>query len=118
MSETIRTPANLVPYVDALGVDGAIRFFEEFGGAELYVARHPQTRSRVVALVGREAAERLGEMVDRLPRRVPLAKRWIAEIYRSRGLSTAEIARRLRASDVAVRGWLKAAHERRQLLLF
>ena len=41
-----------------------------------------------------------------LPRRVPTAKPWLASVMKSRGLSHAEIARRLHVSDVTVRGWL------------
>lgn len=113
----IPVPANLDVYVRVLGEELAIAFLTEFGGAELYLARTPQGRSRLVRLVGREKATALAEAADRLPRRVPLGKRWLAQIYRRQGLSVAEIARRLRASDVAVRGWLKAADERQLSLL-
>jgi hypothetical protein len=107
----IPVPANLEPYVRVLGVELAIAFLAEFGGAELYLARSPQ-RSRLTKLVGRDRAAALAQAAERLPKRIPLGKRWIAELYRARGLSTAEIARRLKASDVAVRGWLKQADER------
>ncbi|RJG46458.1 helix-turn-helix domain-containing protein [Mesorhizobium sp. DCY119] len=113
----IPVPANVEPYVRVLGIDLTIAFLTEFGGAELYLARMPQGRSRVARLVGRDKAAALAEAAERLPRRVPLAKRWIAEVYWSKGLSTAEIARRLRSTDVSVRGWLKPAKER-QLDLF
>lgn len=112
-------PANVEPYVRVLGVDGAIDFLLEFGGAELYLARTPQRRSKLVALVGEDKATKLAAAAERLPKRVPLAKRWIAEVWSGQGLSTAQIARRLRASDVAVRGWLKPAKARaEQLKLF
>jgi DNA-binding transcriptional regulator YiaG len=112
----IPVPANLEPYVRVLGVDLAIMFLTEFGGAELYLARQPKGRSRVAKLIGTERAALLAEAAEHLPRRVPLGKRWIAQVYRERGLSTAEIARRLRTSDVTVRGWLKPP-DRRQLSL-
>lgn len=102
----IPAPANLEPYVRILGVDGAIAFLSEFGGAELYLGQRSQARSRVARLFGREKAEKLASAMERLPARVPLGKRWIAQVLAERGLPTAEIARRLRATDVAVRGWL------------
>lgn len=100
-------PAQVEPYVRVLGVDGAIAFLAEFGGAELYLTRSPRKRSRVVRAVGYEKAVALAEASERLPSRVPLAKPWLAAVERDRGLSVADIARKLRASDVAVRGWLK-----------
>lgn len=99
-------PANLEPYVRVLGTDGAIRFLDAFGGAELSIGKRSQARSRLVQLVGRDKADQLAAIAERLPARVPLGKRWVAAVLAARGLPVAEIARRLRASDVAVRGWL------------
>jgi hypothetical protein len=113
----IPVPANLEPYVRVLGVDLAIAFLTEFGGAELYIGKRPQQRSRLAKLVGVEKAAALAAAAEGLPKRVPLGKRWMAKVHQARGLSTAEIARRLRASDVAVRGWLKAADDRQLPLL-
>ena len=113
----VRPPANLEPFVRVLGEKLAIAFLTEFGGAELYFGKRPQARSRLVKLGGQAKAAELAAAAERLPRRVPLGKRWIAQVYSARGLSTAEIARRLRASDVAVRGWLKAADDRQLTLL-
>jgi hypothetical protein len=109
-------PANIEPFVRVLGVDLAIAFLTEFGGAELYFGRRPRA-SRLARLVGEEKAAALARAAERLPARIPLGKRWIAEVYKARGLSTADIARKLRASDVSVRTWLKAAEARRQLSL-
>lgn len=102
-------PAQVEPYVAALGVEDAIAFLMAFGGTEIYLTCDPKSRSRVVALVGHRKAVALARLAERLPRRVPLAKPWIAALWYARGLSKAEIARRLHASDVAVRGWLKGA---------
>ena len=43
------------------------------------------------------------------PAPAAVAKRWLAEMLAWQGHSTAEIARQLRSSDVAVRRWLKEA---------
>jgi hypothetical protein len=110
-------------YVDVLGVDGAVEFLLTFGGAELYVAANPKGRGKVERQFGAEKAAALAAIVDRLPRRVPTAKPWIAQVLRTQGLSVAEIARRLHATDVSVRGWLRKAElgeapDSRQLRLF
>ena len=121
---TERVPAHLQPYVDALGEADAIRFLLAFGGAELYVPRDPKGQSRVARELGLDVARKLSEAQDRLPRRVPTAKPWIARFLRSReGLSVAEIARRLHTSDVTVRKYLNGddpapVHDPRQARLF
>lgn len=100
-------PAHIRPYVDVLGVEGAVAFFLEFGGAELYLTPTPKGRGRLAEFVGLEKAAKLAVASNRMPRRVPTSKPWIAAVMKSKGLSVAEIARKLHSSDVAVRGWLK-----------
>jgi hypothetical protein len=100
-------PAHVAPFVEALGAEATVALLLRFGGAEMHVARRPRARSAVAAAVGPEAAARLAALADRLPRRWPLAKEWLARCLHAQGLPVAEIARRLHASDVAVRGWLK-----------
>ena len=72
--DPLRPPAQAEAYVSVLGVDGAIAFLLAFGGTEIYLARNPQARSRVAALVGRDKAEALAVACEGLPRRVPLCK--------------------------------------------
>ena len=105
---TPRPPAHLEPYVRILGAEGAITFLLAYGGAELYVPRNAREGAPLVDLLGREAAQALGDAADRLPRRVPTGKPWIARVWASQGLRASEIARKLHTSDVAVRRWLKS----------
>lgn len=98
-------PAHVAAYVRALGPEMALTFLMTFGGADLVIGTNPQRRSRLVRTVGYERACRLAR-TGGLPKRVPLAKPWIARMLAFKGLPTAEIARRLHASDVAVRRWL------------
>lgn len=109
---SVPVPANLRPIVRILGTDGAIDFLRRFGGAELYFAVSPKGRSEVEKMVGAEKTAALADA--HLPRRIPLGKRWIAAVWHSRGLSKAEIARRLNVTDVTVRGWLKEPEKRRR----
>lgn len=118
-----RPPAQVAPYVEVLGVDGAVKFLLAFGGAELYLAANPKGRGRVERMFGADRAAALAAMAERLPRRVPTAKPWIAQVLRARGLPVAEIARILHATDVSVRAWLRRTDlgedpDRRQMRLF
>ncbi|MDO9639667.1 MAG: helix-turn-helix domain-containing protein [Pseudotabrizicola sp.] len=108
MTDAPPPPAQLEPYVRILGVDGAVTFFSSFGGAELVYSQNPR-RSQLAEIMGLDAARALAEEDARrgLPRRVPLGKPWVAQVMKSKGLPVAEIARRMHASDVAVRRWLK-----------
>lgn len=104
-----RPPAHIQPYVDALGPALAVVFFLEFGGAELNIPAKPKEGSCLVEVLGMEGALALCALAERtlLQRRVPLAKPWIARYCKIvEGLSHAEIARKLHASDVAVRRWV------------
>lgn len=101
-------PAHIETYVDILGVEGTVDFLLTFGGAELALSTDP-ARGRLARHVGRERAAQLAAHAGHLPRRVPLAKPWIAQVLRSQGLPVSQIARRLHVSDVAVRGYLKRA---------
>ncbi|WP_424986871.1 hypothetical protein [Microbulbifer sp. S227A] len=98
-----KPPAEVETYVDILGMDLAIEFLLRFGGAELYIPASPKDRSRVAALVGRELTAELARSDHLLQRRVPLATQWLAACLHAQGRAIAEIARRLRITDVTVR---------------
>ncbi|NRB19973.1 MAG: helix-turn-helix domain-containing protein [Rhodobacteraceae bacterium] len=103
-----RPTAQVEPYFEVLGLNDTLRFIEAFGGTEIYIAKNPRTRSSVAALVGYDKANALTSISHRLQSRVPLAKKWRARAYKSQGWATVEIARKLGATDVAVRNWLRA----------
>ncbi len=103
-----RPPAQIEPYVEILGVDLTVDFLLSFGGAELYIGKNPGDKSRLVQLVGLERAKALGAITERLQRRIPLQKPWTARYLSWKGLSVAEIARRLHTSDVSIRDWLRS----------
>lgn len=109
---TPEPPAHLEPYVRILGVEDAVLFFMTFGGAELALAADPR-RSKLVEVLGIEKARALAEEDAQrgLPRRVPLGKPWVASVLRSTGLPVAEIGRRMHATDVTVRKWLKRVEQ-------
>lgn len=102
-----RPPAQIQPYVDVLGAEGTVEFLLTFGGSELSLRNNPR-HGQLAKLVGQQKAAELAEAAAHLPRRVPLAKPWLAQQLREKGLSVAEIARTLHVSDVSVRAYLKS----------
>lgn len=100
--------AQVAPFVEVLGAELAMQFLLTYGGAELYISDDPKGRSSHESLLGYDKAKALSSIAHRLPRRVPLAKRWLSQMLDWQGNSTAQIARTLRVSDVSVRRWLKA----------
>lgn len=97
-----KPPADVETYVAILGVDLAIDFLLAFGGAEIYIPADPKSRSRLAAFVGKQKTAELARSDHLLPRRVPLATPWLAACLRVRGWPVAEIARRMRITDVTV----------------
>lgn len=100
--------AQVAPYVEILGTDLAVDFLLRFGGAELALSKDPRGGGQVSQMIGTDRESALHDHPRVGPRtRIPLAKKWLAEVLRWRGNSTADIARTLRASDVSVRRWLQ-----------
>lgn len=103
-----RAPAHLHPYIDVLGEDLAVTFLLRFGGGYLNLGGGRGTLVNPAAsLIGAERLAALKEHFGGRAERVPTGKDWIACKMREDGLSVTEIARRLHAADVTVRGWLK-----------
>lgn len=100
--------AQVEPFYEVLGPDLTVLFLLQFGGAELHVGRQTKDRGAVAQLIGTEKAQALATSENRaLQRRVPLAKRWLAEMLHWQGQSIAQIARTLRVTDVTVSSWLR-----------
>jgi hypothetical protein len=114
MTEAPPPPAHLEPYVTALGVDAAIELFLAFGGTFLYIPRDPKGRSELVRVLGIEKAQALADLAQRthLPRRLPIGKKWIAQVLKSQGLPEAKIATRLHVSNVTVTSYLRGDQPR------
>ena len=100
-----RPTAQVAPYVEVLGLELAIAFLLRFGGAPLYLPQDPKGKSEVEKLLGHV---RLKELAARpgLQLRIPLAKRWLAEVLHWQGYSNAEIARKIRVTDGTIKNYL------------
>jgi hypothetical protein len=108
-----RPPAHLEPYVTALGAELAVRFFLAFGGADLYITVAPKGDEKAVAVIGMDGLRALGAIRDRLQKRVPTAKPWIARYLKEvDSLSKADICRTLHASEPSVKRWLEDGGKR------
>lgn len=108
----VRIPAHVEPYVKALGPDRALAFLLHFGGADLYIPARPTGRSQLVEVIGMDGAEALFRVRDQLQYRVPTAKPWIAQMLKEKGLSKADIARKMHATVPTVTRWLAATGPR------
>lgn len=94
--------------IELLGEDMALRLIELHGGTQLYIAVGPNVGKLRLAHELSPAAEiamARGYGAGNL--KIPLAKRWRARIYRSRGLTHREIARRLGCTERAVVAYLQ-----------
>lgn len=102
----IRPPANLAPWVDILGAEGAEACFLTMGGKEIYLTERASGRSELAQRFGVDVAQALAVRLGVLKVRVPTAKPWLAAMMRARGLPVAGIAVTLHVTDVAVRKML------------
>ena len=84
-----------------LGTSGLVRLAEEWGGQRLYVPAVPYG-TQVEARLGMEAARRLAEALGGAYIRIPLARELRATVYRTRGMSNPDIARRLGITESGV----------------
>lgn len=101
-----RAPAHVQPYLDALGPEAGVAFLLEFGGSKLYLARDPEGRSEVEALVGRARMQALSAMRPGEVIRVPTCRRWLAHVLAARGMAVNRICRKLHVTDVAIYKYL------------
>ena len=107
-----RPTAQVEPYFEVLGADLTVKFLLQFGGATLYLANNPKGKSAVESLIGSEKVQALANSKNRsMQKRVPLAKRWLAQMLHWQGYLQADIARTLRTTDVSVRAMLKEDHK-------
>ena len=113
-----QVPAHVQPYVDVLGMDGAVSFLLEFGGAEVYLSGRPQARSMIAQAIGVGNVKALADKLGAEHVRVPVAKPFIAQHFKGKQMSVAEIARTLHVTDTTVRSYLSPPAEKRQFDLF
>jgi hypothetical protein len=105
--------------LELLGEADTLRLLELFGGTQLYIPVGPNVGTLQVAQqVSPEAEIALAQEFGGNNLKIPLARSWRARIYRRRGLSHREIARRLGCTEKAVADWVKTRLPSTQLNLF
>ncbi|QFQ87161.1 hypothetical protein F8A10_06810 [Paracoccus kondratievae] len=62
--------AQVAPFVQVPGLEGAIRFILAFGDAELYIGKNPRDTNELVQMFGRKSAEAFATLAT-LSRRIP-----------------------------------------------
>lgn len=110
-------PANIAPFVQALGTDDAVRLFLAMGGSEIYLPQRSSPRSLTARTIGPEKVERLAGVMGYGYFKVPLARQWVAGVMHGKGASLAEIARTVRADVATVRRWVGPSSSGDQLTL-
>lgn len=114
----IQVPANIAPFVEALGVEDAMRFFLSLGGSDIYLPRRSSPRSLAARTIGAAQVDKLAALLGYGYIKVPLARQWIAAVMKANGDSLAEIARTVRADVATVRRWLGPSEAHQQMDLF
>lgn len=90
-----------------IGEPAFVALAEAFGGTRLYVPTKIDDQHEIAKAVGIDAARQLSRRLAPDQIEVPLARDLRARHYRARGLSQAEVARRLGMTENGVRKLLK-----------
>ncbi|WP_029004801.1 helix-turn-helix domain-containing protein [Azorhizobium doebereinerae] len=88
--------------VAIVGPEAALELIEQRGGTRLFVSSTDVGLGGLKAIMGLEGAAKLVEACGREYFKVPVAREWRVLVYRSRGLSYAEIARKVGCSENTV----------------
>lgn len=88
--------------VALIGPHAALVLIEAFGGTRIYVSSRDFHQSKISDLIGANACEKLAGKFGGLAFMVPRALSWRILIYRAKGLSVAEIARRAGTTERTV----------------
>ncbi|PYE86894.1 helix-turn-helix domain containing protein [Phyllobacterium leguminum] len=110
-----KIPANVAPYVKALGADEAMRLFLSIGGSCIYLPATSTERSVAARTIGEHNVECLAREIGPGYIKIPLARKWVAATMKAKGASHNEIARTLRADVATVRRWF---NDENQMSLF
>lgn len=84
--------------VDLLGPDAALKLFEAHGGTRLYIA-HGASESQLAGIIGDAAAQQLSALYAGQTIKVPLGRAWRILVYRARGMSYRETARKASCTE-------------------
>lgn len=109
---------NIQQFVDAIGEENACRLFLELGGTVVKLPKKTGHTSLLAKAIGQEKSDRLAKELGAGHLRIPVARQWCARYLHGKGLSLAEIARRVRVKDDTVRDWCGPSPLSSQLSFF
>jgi hypothetical protein len=102
VSEPCPPPAELHWLSDAIGAVALLRLIELHGGCRIYVPREVNQGTKLAREIGLAPARALSALRGGEGFRVPLARVWRVSVYRTRGDSYGQIARRLGVTEKCV----------------
>ena len=105
-------PAPMMPFVEALGLEGAVRLSLSLGCSRINILVAPDAGKELVKLAGIEAAEQLSLLMGGERVYVPFCRRFLIRYHQARGMKVPEIARQLKCSETYVYQALRADRER------
>ncbi len=104
--------------IDLIGLDATVQLIEHFGGTQLYIPHGSRVGElRLAQLLGAQAEIALAKEFGGTTLKVPLCKAWRARLYRARGMTHREIARRLGCTERGVVAYLKPENPAQQMAL-
>jgi len=102
-------PAELAFLTARIGAEATLKLLELHGGTRLHIPKHPNQGVRIAREIGLANARALAAHWGGDYLKVPLCRHWRARVYRSQGLSYADIARRLGVMEGTVWTYLRDA---------
>ena len=120
MTQPRAAPAELSWLVDVIGEQATLALIEGAGGTRVQIPDRITPECPLAALVGVDAARKMKRAFGMLRIKVPLARgkwpgAWRASIYRARGMTVAQIARRMGVVEDTVRVMLQPRAADRQM---
>ncbi len=93
-------PPEIAHFVELIGEAATLMLLEQHGGTRITFPAGADTN--IGRLLGAAAAASLFDHFGHERVAIPLAKRWRARVYRTRGMSYAQIARKLGCNEATV----------------
>lgn len=92
-------PEPMVPFVEALGLDGAVALCLKVGFSRVNVPVNPRSGDELVRLAGADTAARLADAMAGERVSVPFCRGFLIRYWRARGWTVGTLARRLKCSE-------------------
>lgn len=99
-------PVEIKDVADAIGVEALLRLLEHYAGCRIYIPATVNQGSPLARDIGLEAAQALARLRGHDDWKVPALKHWRARVYRARGMTVHEIARKLGVDRSTVQRYL------------